>query len=115
MGGSDNTGEGLAHQPRRCQVPGQPLLNRHQVGGVSHSPGGLFAQHEEEPTMGRRAVRGKGTIRAPQTTPNTHISTHLGAPRSPPPHPGSPQPPQPHPVCPCISPLCTRNRQHQQD
>ena len=27
MGGSDNTGEGLAIQPRRYWVPGQPLLN----------------------------------------------------------------------------------------
>ena len=53
MGGSDNKGDGVA--------PGQPLLNRHQVGGVSHSPDGLFAQQEQEPTRGRPAVRGKGT------------------------------------------------------
>ena len=33
----------------------------HQVGGVSHSPDGLFAQQEEEPIEGRPAVRGKGT------------------------------------------------------
>ena len=32
MGGSDNKGDGLASQPRRYRVPGQPLLNRHQVG-----------------------------------------------------------------------------------
>ena len=44
MGGSDNKGDGLASQPRRYRVPRQPLLNRHQVGGVSHSPDGLFAQ-----------------------------------------------------------------------
>ena len=46
MGGSDNKGDGLASQPRRYRVPGQPLLNRHQVGGVSRSPDGLFAQQE---------------------------------------------------------------------
>ena len=45
----------------RCQVPGQPLLNRHQVGGVPLSAHGLFAQQEWEPTRGRPAVRGKGT------------------------------------------------------
>ena len=32
MGGSDNTGDGLASQPRRYRVPGQPLLNLHRVG-----------------------------------------------------------------------------------
>ena len=61
MGGSDNKGDGLASQPRRYRVPGQPLLNRHQMGGVSRSPDGLFAQHEQEPTRGRPAVRGNGT------------------------------------------------------
>ena len=61
MGGSDNKGDGLASQPRRYRVPGQPLLNRHQVGGVSRSLDGLFVQQEEEPTRGRSAVRGKGT------------------------------------------------------
>ena len=61
MGGSDNTGDGLASQPRRYPVPGQPLLNRHQVGGVSRSPDGLFAQQEREPIRGRPAVRGKST------------------------------------------------------
>ena len=60
MGGSDNKGDGLASQPRRYRVPGQPLLNRHQVGGVSRSPDGLFAQQEWEPIRGRPAVRGKG-------------------------------------------------------
>ena len=61
MGGNDNKGDGLASQPRRYWVPGQPLLNRHQVGGVSRSPDGLFAQHEREPIRGRPAVRGKRT------------------------------------------------------
>ena len=46
---------------RRYRVPGQPLLNRHQVGGVSRSPDGLFAQQEREPIRGRPAVRGKST------------------------------------------------------
>ena len=58
MGGSDNKGDGLASQPRHHRVPGQPLLNRHQVGGVSRSPDGLFAQQEREPIRGRPAVRG---------------------------------------------------------
>ena len=42
-------------------MPGQPLLNRHQVGGVSRSPDGLFAQQEREPIRGRPTVRGKRT------------------------------------------------------
>ena len=61
MGGSDNKGDGLASQPRRYWMPEQPLLNRHQVGGVSRSPDGLFAQQERVPTRGRPAMRGKGT------------------------------------------------------
>ena len=61
VGGSDNKGDGLASQPRRYRVPGQPLLNWHQVGGVSRSPDGLFAQQEREPITGRPAVRGKRT------------------------------------------------------
>ena len=61
MGGSDNKGDGLASQPCRCRVPGQPLLNQHQVGGVSRSPDGLFVQQEREPIRGRPAVRGKRT------------------------------------------------------
>ena len=61
MGGSDNKGDGLASQPRRYRVAGQSLLNRHQVGVVSRSPDGLFAQQEREPTRGRPAMRGKGT------------------------------------------------------
>ena len=35
--------------------------NRHQVGGVSRSRDGLFAQQEREPIRGRPAVRGKRT------------------------------------------------------
>ena len=61
MGGSDNKGDGLASQPRRYRVPGQPLLNRHHVGAVSRSPDGLFAQQEWEPIRGRPTVRGKRT------------------------------------------------------
>ena len=53
--------DGLAIQPRCYQKRGQPMLNRHQVGAVSRSPAGLFAQREREPTRGRLAVRGKGT------------------------------------------------------
>ena len=59
--GSDNKGDGLASQPRRYRVPGQPVLNLHQVGGVTRSPDGLFAQQEREPIRGRPAVRGKRT------------------------------------------------------
>ena len=61
MGGSDNKGDGLASQPCRYRVPGQPLLNRHQVGGVSCSPDGLFVQQEREPIRGRPAVTAKRT------------------------------------------------------
>ena len=73
MGGSDNKGDGLASQPRRYRVPGQPLLNRHQVGGVSRSPDGLFAQQEWEPTRGRPAVRGKRTYGG---RPGQHVEEH---------------------------------------
>ena len=59
MGGSDNKGDGLASQPRRYRVPGQPLLNRHQVGGVSRSPDGLFAQQEREPIREKRTYGGR--------------------------------------------------------
>ena len=61
MGGCDDKGDGLASQPRRYQVLGQPLLNQHLVGDVSRSPNGLFAQHEREPIRGTPTVRGKGT------------------------------------------------------
>ena len=61
MGGSDNKGDGLASEPCRYRVPGQPLLNWHQVGGFSRSPDGLFAQREREPIRGRPAVREKRT------------------------------------------------------
>ena len=43
-------------------MPGQPLLNRHQVG--------LLARHGVEPTRDRPAVRGKGTTRVPHTDIN---------------------------------------------
>ena len=76
MGGSDNKGDGLASQPHRYRVPGQPLLNRHQVGGVSRSPDGLLAQQKREPIRGRPTVRGKrtyggrpGQMRMPMSTP----------------------------------------------
>ena len=56
------TTKGMAGWPaRRYRVPRQPLLNPHQVGGVSRSPDGLFVQQEREPTRGKPAVRGKGT------------------------------------------------------
>ena len=61
VGGSGNKGDGLASQPCRYRVPGQPPLNWHQVGGVSRSPDGLFAQQERERIRGRPAVRGKRT------------------------------------------------------
>ena len=35
---ADNKGDGLASQPHRYWVPGQPLLNRHQVGGCHPQP-----------------------------------------------------------------------------
>ena len=54
-------GDGLASQPRRYRVPGQPLLNRRRVGCVSRSPDGLFAHQEGVPIRGRPAVRGKRT------------------------------------------------------
>ena len=38
-----------------------PPPNRHQVGGISRSSDGLFAQQEREPIRGRPAVRGKRT------------------------------------------------------
>ena len=53
MGGSNN--KGWPGQPALSpRVPGQPLLNRHQVGGVSCSLGGLSEQQERGPTRGRR-------------------------------------------------------------
>ena len=51
---------------------GDNLLNRHQVGGVSRSPDGLFAQQEGVATRGRPAVREQGTTRASQPTPHTN-------------------------------------------
>ena len=55
------TWEAATAKSRRYRVPGQPLLNRHQLGGVSRRPDGLFAQQEREPIRGRPAVRGKRT------------------------------------------------------
>ena len=85
MGGSDNKGDGLASQPRRYQVPGQPLL-RHQVGCVSRSPDGLSVQQEREPIRGRPAVRGKRTYTGrpgqrveEQGTWASHIQKHSEA------------------------------------
>ena len=49
MGGSDNKGDGLASQPRRYRVPGQPLLNLHQVGGVSRSQMGCLRNRSGSP------------------------------------------------------------------
>ena len=57
MGGSDNKGDGLASHPRCYRVPGQPQLNRHQVGGVSRA----IWQQDRAPIRGRLAVRGKRT------------------------------------------------------
>ena len=50
MGGSDNKGDGLASQPRRYPVPGQPLLNRHQVGGVSRTQMGCLRSRSGGPS-----------------------------------------------------------------
>ena len=60
MGGSDNKGDGLASQPRRYRVPGLPLLNQHQVGGVSRSPDGLFGSPSGADQPGQR-VEEQGT------------------------------------------------------
>ena len=61
LGGGDNKGDGLASQPHRYRVPAQHPLNRLQVGAVSCSSDGLFAQQEREPIRGRPALRGKST------------------------------------------------------
>ena len=50
MGGSDNKGDGLASQPCRYWVPGQPLLNRHQVGGVSRAQMGCLHNRSGSPS-----------------------------------------------------------------
>ena len=70
MGGSDNTGDGLASQPRCYRVPGQPLLNRHQVGGCLPQPRWAVCARGSPP--GRSAVRAKGMTRKPPTTPHTN-------------------------------------------
>ena len=97
MGGSNNTGDGLASQPHRYRVPGQPLLNPHQVGGVSRSPDGLFAQQEGEPTRGKPAVRWKGTTGSPQITPHTNTNNPPRGAQVP------PIPPRPPPAQPSVS------------
>ena len=87
MGGSDKTGDGLANQPRHYQMPGQPLLNRHQVGGVSRNPDGLFVQQQGE-HHGQTKREGE---RDDNPHPTPTLATHPGVPKSPPPHPWSPQ------------------------
>ena len=84
MGGSGYTGDGLVSQSPRHRMPRQPLLNRHQVGAVSRSPDGLFAQHRMEHTRGRPARGGMG---GRQGYPTPTSATHPRAPVSPPPHP----------------------------
>ena len=96
MGGSDNTGDGLASQPRHYQVLGQLLLNWRQVGVVSRSPDGLFALQQGVPTRGKPAVKGKRTTRAPQPTPHTNTRT---PPRG---AQGSVTPPVVPPARPCV-------------
>ena len=83
-------GAPLASQSHRYRMPGQPLLNRHQVGGGSGSPDGLFARHGMEPTRGRPAVRGKGDDKG---TPHRHQQPTHRRPCPPPPPPQGPSPP----------------------
>ena len=49
MGGSDNKRDGLASQPRLYRVPGQPLLNRHQVGGAPAAQMGRLRNRSGSP------------------------------------------------------------------
>ena len=100
--GSDNTGDGLASQPCRYRLPGQPL-----VGSVSHSPDGLFAQQEGLPTRGRPAVRGKGTTRPPQPTPHTNTRNPPRGAQVPPTPPVVPPTP---PVVPPARPIVPLHR-----
>ena len=102
MGGSDNKGDGLASQPRRYRVLGQPLLNRHQVGGVSTSCGGekdiwwtagtarggtghLGLTHTETQrgrrwtACGQRCVDSKNSQTTPATTSTSSMRQLLGA------------------------------------
>ena len=58
------------HKHTERGMPGQPLLNRHQVGGVSRSPDGLFEQQEREPIRARGKLAcargGGGVVGAPR-------------------------------------------------
>ena len=65
MGGSDNKGDGLASQPRRYRVPGQPLLNRHQVGGVSAAQMGCLRNKSGSPSRADQPCGGKGHMHIP--------------------------------------------------
>ena len=95
--GSDNTGKGLCCRPPRNQVPQQPLLNRHQVGGVSCSPDGLFARHGMEPTRGRPAVRVMVLTQVAHTSiSNPPMGAHV------PPTPLRVPPPPPSVSLPCF-------------
>ena len=60
-GGGAATIKGMAWPANPVATGCQGLLNRHQVGAVSRSPDGLFAQQEREPIRGGPAVRGKRT------------------------------------------------------
>ena len=94
MGGSDNTGDGLASQPRCYRVPGQPLLNRHQVRRAARCPAGLSAWRGWEPARGIPGGRGWGVGQASQT--------HTGNSNPP---PRCPRPPCPPPLPrPCANP-----------
>ena len=63
------------------RLPGQSLLNWHQVGGVSRSSDRLFAQHGVEPTRGR-----------PGRYPTPTSATHRGRPCPPYPTQANPNP-----------------------
>ena len=79
MGSSDNTRDGLASQSHRYRMPGQPLLNQHQVGGASRGPDGPSACQSPP---GADQEGGDGG-RDGQPTPAT--ATLPWAPRTPPP------------------------------
>ena len=100
MGGSDNKGDGLASQPRRYRVPGQPLLNRHQVGQTSREGGkdiwwmagttrggtghlGLTHTETQRGTSwtacGQRCVDSKNSQTTPATNSTSSIRQLLGA------------------------------------
>ena len=102
MGGSDNTGEGLASQPRHYRVPCSTGIRwgvspAAQMGCLRNRRGAHQGQTSRE---GERDDKGP-----PAHTPPTP-ATHPGAPRSPPIHPWSPQP---DPVYPCTAISLNRN------